>query len=336
MAMRTQVLLLALVLLLLTNNIFAMTVGNKKLVAVTGATGKLGRRAVVNLSKQGVPTRCLVRRDVPPDTKPDLNGSSVQAAAYLKSLSNVKLVRGDVTDQESIETLMDNCTAVLSLHGPVPGSPWKSLLPPLLGGTKEDDPSHSKMINYVGLKFMIQAAQSDKSKCNRIVRITGKGEDPYGIFSILINMLGTMAKAWNYEGEELLRQSGLNYTIIRPGIMGTGPCPGKVRALKDDGQDLPVSKVSYDQIAELATECLDYDNTAKSTLTAMNVEEGKGEETYAPLLKQVRPDRRNFPHSLLAEHKNGARLGAAVLVGFAAVSVKLVLVVAGKVFSLFR
>jgi hypothetical protein len=38
----------------------------------------------------------------------------------------------------------------------------------------------------------------------------------------------------------------------------------------------------------------------------MNVEDGKGEETYAPLLKQVQPDRRHFPPSLLAEHKNAA------------------------------
>jgi len=314
----------------------AMTVGNKKLVAVTGGTGKLGRRAVVDLSKQGVPTRCLIRRDIPADTKPDLNGSSVEVAAYLKALPNVELVKGDVTNQESIEELMDGCTSVLSLHGPVPGSPWKSLLPPLLGGTKEDDPSHSRMINYVGLQFMVQAAKKASSECSRIVRITGKGEDPYGFFSILINMLGNMAKAWNYEGEELLRQSGLNYTIIRPGIMSTEPCPGKVKALKDDGQDLPVSKVSYDQIASLVVECLDYDNAAKSTLTAMNVEDGQGEETYAPLLKLVQPDRRNFPSSLLAEHKNAARLGAAVLVAFAAVSAKIALGIGAKVFSLLK
>lgn len=314
----------------------AMTVNNnKKLVAITGATGRLGRRAVVQLSKNGIPTRCLVRRDIPDDTKPDLNGTSVQVAAYLKSLPNVELIKGDVTNQESIDTLMKGCSSVLSLHGPVAGSPWKSLLPSFLGGTKEDDVSHSKMINYVSLQYMIQAAKQ-ASSCNRIVRITGKGEDPYGIFSILINMLGTMAKAWNYEGEELLRQSGLNYTIIRPGIMSPDDCPGKVKALKDDGQDLPVSKVSYDQISDLAVECLDYDNAAKSTLTAMNVEDGEGEETYAPLLKMVQPDRRDFPPSLLAEHKNAARLGAAVLVAFAAVSLKLVTGLVGKVFSFVR
>lgn len=331
-----RLLIVAFLLLYITTFCSAMTVNNKKLVAVTGATGRLGRRAVVDLSKLGVPTRCLVRRDIPADTKPDLNGTSVEVAAYLKSLPSVELVKGDVTNEESIETLMKDCTSVLSLHGPVQGSPWKSLLPPLLGGTREDDPTHSRMINYVGLQYMIQAAQQQNSKCSRIVRITGKGEDPYGIFSILINMLGTMAKAWNYEGEELLRQSGLNYTIIRPGIMGSVPMPGKVKALKDDGQDLPVSKVSYDQIADLAVECLDYDNAAKSTLTAMNVPDGEGELTYAPLLKEVHPDQRDFPSSLLAEHKNAARLGAAVLVAFAAVSAKIVIGIASKIFSLFR
>ena len=139
-----------------------MAVENKKLVAVTGATGRLGRRVVVNLSKQGVPTRCLVRRDIPEDTKPDesnLNGgSSVEVAAYLRSLPNVELVVGDVTNQDSIDKLMTGCTSVLSLHGPVQGSVWKSLIP--LIGTREDDAAHSKMINYVSLQYMIEAAKS--------------------------------------------------------------------------------------------------------------------------------------------------------------------------------
>ena len=37
-----------------------------------------------------------------------------------------------------------------------------------------------------------------------------------------VNGLGSMAKAWNYEGERLLRAAaqsdGLEYTIIRPGV----------------------------------------------------------------------------------------------------------------------
>lgn len=63
------------------------------------------------------------------------------------------------------------------LHGPRQGSVWKSLIP--LIGTKEDDFAHSKIINYVSVQYMIEAAKAGGT-CNRIVRITRKGEDPYG------------------------------------------------------------------------------------------------------------------------------------------------------------
>lgn len=156
--------------------------------------------------------------------------------------------------------------------------------------------------------------------CKRIVRVTGKGEDPFGVFSILINMLGNMAKGWNYEGEQLLRDSGLDYTIVRPGVMGRDDIPTrKVLALVDNGKDLKVSPVTHSQISNLCVECLNYPNAARATLTAMNVEEGTGEDSYAPLLEKVKADTRVFPSTLLEEHKRGARIGSAVLASFAAV-----------------
>ena len=130
-----------------------------------------------------------------------------------------------------------------------------------------------------------------------------------------------MAKAWNYEGEQLLRTCpDVEYTIIRPGVMGKDDIPtGKVLALADNGQDLPTSAVTHSQIAGLCVECLNYPNTARSTLTAMNVEPGTGEDSYAPLLSKVTSDTRSFPNSLLEEHKRAARMGAAILVAFLAV-----------------
>ena len=68
------------------------------------------------------------------------------------------------------------------------------------------------------------------------------GETPWSVPSIMINALGCMAKAWNYEGERLLRACpDVEYTIIRPGIMNdeTQLAP-KALALADDGGDLKV------------------------------------------------------------------------------------------------
>ncbi|KAL7522508.1 hypothetical protein ACHAWX_007214 [Stephanocyclus meneghinianus] len=225
------------------------------------------------------------------------------------------MVEGDVTDEISCKNLLKGCDAVLALHGPAKPPPLQSLFRLL----PESDPKHSRSVNYVAVRNLIDAAK-ESTTCKRIVRVTGKGEDPFGFFSILINMLGHMAKAWNYEGEQLLRDSDIDYTIVRPGVMGREDIPkGRVLALVDNGRDLPVSAVTHSQIADLCVSCLDYPNTARSTLTAMNVEEGTGEETYARLLERVNADTKAFPKRLLDEHKRGARMGSAILASVVAV-----------------
>ena len=62
-------------------------------------------------------------------------------------------------------------------------------------------------------------------------------------------------------------------------------------------------------------------------------QEGEGEETYAPLLAKVKPDSREFPETLLSEHKKAARLGATVLVGFLAILTKAVILPLGNLIT---
>ena len=256
--------------------------------------------------------------------------TNTQVASYLSKLPHVTMIEGDATDAKSCKDLVKGCDAVLALHGPVRPNPLESLFCLL----PETDPKHSRSVNYLAVQNLINAMK-DEAKCKRIVRVTGKGEDPTQFFSVLINMLGNMAKAWNYEGEQLLRESGVDYTIVRPGVMGRDDIPtDKVYALADNGQDLPVSAVTHLQIAGLCVDCLDYENASRSTLTAMNVESGKGEDSYAPLLAKVKPDTRAFPTSLLIEHKKGARIGSAILAAFMAVTISGALALTKSVFGI--
>ena len=182
----------------------------------------------------------------------------------------------------------------------------------------QNSPSHPYMTHYVGMQNTIEAAKASSS-VKRIVRLSGKGEQPFSFISILLNMLGNLAKAWNYEGEALLRQSGLDYTIIRPGLMKKSSEytePPKARGLVDNGQDMKVSIVTCDQIAELCVDCIKYDNAKKSTLTAMNTEENTGEDSYEGLLQKVQADSRYFEPSLIKQHRMGTRLGFTVLTLF--------------------
>ncbi len=49
-------------------------------IAIIGASGRLGREAVYQLSAKGIPTRCLVRSNAPPD--------------FLATLPHVEFVQG--------------------------------------------------------------------------------------------------------------------------------------------------------------------------------------------------------------------------------------------------
>ena len=236
-------------------------------VAVIGSTSKLGRLAVKELVAHGYPARCLVRHDptgASASAAADATGAEV--AAWLGAMPGVELVRGDVTDPQSLATLLQGTSAVLAMHG---AGRTRKLSDLWRDATLEE--SHAKQVNYEGVRHILDAARASAT-CKRVVRITGKGErshfverlrlfcalfsrsrfvcvsplysgeTPWSVPSIMINALGCMAKAWNYEGERLLRACpDVEYTIIRPGIMNdeTQLAP-KALALADDGGDLKV------------------------------------------------------------------------------------------------
>eukprot|EP00439_Symbiodinium_sp_Y106_P039416 s4399_g4.t2 len=269
------------------------------MVAVTGATGKLGRHAVQQLVEQGHSVRCLCR-SAPTTPSKGEDATAGEVAAWLATLPGVEVLQGQVTEKGKVFELLQGCSACLALHGakrytkpvdllpwvdestdanhgkqveaarlpqppPPPPPPAAALLMPGIA------PTLLTFVNCEAVGYLLDAAVANG--CKRLVRVTGKGEDPWSPFSILINGLGSMAKAWNQEGERRLRgQSQVDYTIIRPGYMGKvdATLDDEVSlALADDGGDLKVSAIPHRCVAELCVRCLAYPNAACATLVAM-------------------------------------------------------------------
>jgi len=217
-------------------------------------------------------------------------------------------------------SLVEDCDACLALWGSTRRTTLGDWFQPR--EVVESEALHAKQVNYRGVLDLIRACRQTGGRCRRIVRVTGKGEDPNGFFSILINMLGSMATAWNYEGEQALRaQTAVEYTIVRPGVMveetenraknrQREPLLPQERLLKlaDNGGSLPVTTIRYEDIASLCVEVLEYPNAAGCTLTAMGTtakEESPTEDaqsSWGPLLEGVQPDRRTFPSDMLERH----------------------------------
>jgi len=175
----------------------------KDTVLVAGATGKSGRVIITALLERGYAVRAMVRN---PDKSRDLG-------------AGVELVTADVTKPETLAAAVKGADYVLSTIGAVP-----------FGGDV------AEKIDYKGVADLVDA--SKKAGVKQLILMTSIGSgntDP----AQPLNKMFNMQLMWKGKGEQHLRDSGLPYTIVRPG--GLQDCdPGKV-GLKVSKMDGPGS-----------------------------------------------------------------------------------------------
>lgn len=341
-------------------------------VAVIGTTGKLGREAIRLLSERGIATKCLLRHKLLDPQKhlrqKQQQGSATTVSSFshqneearriateLEALPGVEMVLGDVTNATSLHELLRDTTVCLALYGAQAPKPFfKALFPLSIFFHRENDNArHPKQVNYKGVENILRVMSSSSATCKHLVRITGKGEQPWSIVSILINALSGNAKGWNYEAEQLIRttaakkDSGVTYTIIRPGLMQTAlkdrppqneEPNSKSLCIADNGRDLPVTAVTYCQIADLAiqvaTNPLHLQHCPGATLTAMNYPLSPAvSTTFNNTLGHVRPDTRHFPATLIRQHQLASRVGGLVILSLLTVLLTLVTSLLAKVLT---
>ncbi|KAK3237537.1 hypothetical protein CYMTET_52395 [Cymbomonas tetramitiformis] len=124
-------------------------------VLVVGATGRVGRLIVRELSDKGLKAKCLAR-------KPEDDNSK-----YLKTLPGVRVVEGDVTDAVSVRRAMDGCTKCIACFGAARivklSDFWRN---------GEAECAHPKSVNYRGVLNLIEAAK-DTPDFEKFIRVTG-------------------------------------------------------------------------------------------------------------------------------------------------------------------
>lgn len=324
-------------------------------IAVLGATGNLGRHTVREFLDQNIPVRCLVRTSslgkIPEEFK-DSPLFEVVAGDLLASTSRSAngIFRDDsVAPSAELLECLEGCQGVVACYGAI----RRTKILDLFQNPEETDPTHAKQINYRSMIALVAACKAmnkknNKTKIMHIVRITGKGEDPKGFFSILLNGLGAYCKAWNYQGEVVLRtmlanpsqdesKDSIGYTIVRPGILKKEEkeielnlfTKEDLELADDGGNNLKVTTVGYSQIAGLLVDLVlsagdgRISYTAQNhrvTLAAMNSSNGGGSKTsLREKVAALRNDRREFPKSLVAEHKAAVKAFFAKVAAFVSI-----------------
>ncbi|PSB18116.1 SDR family NAD(P)-dependent oxidoreductase [Phormidesmis priestleyi ULC007] len=147
---------------------------------VAGATGETGRRIVQQLVDRGIPVRALVR--------------DPQAAQAILP-AGVELVTGDLMDAESLKTAIADSTVLFSATGARPSF----------------DPTGPYKVDYEGTKNLVEAAKA--TGIEQFVMVSSLCASqffhPLNLFWLIL--------VWKKQGEEYIQNSGLTYTIVRPG-----------------------------------------------------------------------------------------------------------------------
>lgn len=189
------------------------------LVLVAGATGGVGQLVVGQLIEQGIPVRAMTR---------------TPAKAEQLFDQRAEIVQGDILNPATLPAAVEGVTHVICCTGttafpsqrwqfPEPQEPsnplaWLELYSNPLNYGEIADNSPQK-VDAEGVRHLIQAAPQD---LQRFVLISSCGvlrrqQFPFNA----LNAFGVLdAKR---QGEKTLMESGLPYTIIRPGRLIDGP-----------------------------------------------------------------------------------------------------------------
>ncbi|MEM9542738.1 MAG: SDR family oxidoreductase [Cyanobacteria bacterium P01_E01_bin.42] len=147
---------------------------------VAGATGRTGKRIVQVLTEKEIPVVALVRDES-------------KAKELLPA--SVELVVGDLADGDRLATAMKDCNVLLSAVGAMPSL----------------DFTEPFRVDYVGTNNLIKAAKIAEIEQFVLVSSLCVSQffHPLNLFWLVLY--------WKSQAEKDLCNSGLTYTIVRPG-----------------------------------------------------------------------------------------------------------------------
>jgi uncharacterized protein YbjT (DUF2867 family) len=151
------------------------------MILITGGTGYIGRHLVARLVAHGERPRCLVR-----DTK---------RAASILPADKVELVQGDTTSLASLDAAVQGIDTIV--HAAF-----------VTADQKQSAGNQYEVTNVQGTANLIKAAK--KAGVKRIIEISGLGTKP--------DKPGSYMQG-RYMAEKMLKESGLDWTIIQPSVL---------------------------------------------------------------------------------------------------------------------
>lgn len=221
-------------------------------VLVAGATGGTGQHIVEDLLAQGYTVRAFVR---------DLD------RAQEKLGTEIEYAVGDVKDRESIDAALSDVDALISAIGAVRGDPANA----------------PEFVDYGGSKNLAEASAAAGLSHFVMISSAGATQEDHMLNKMFQNVL-----IWKFQGEEALRNSGVPYTIIRPGGLLNEPAGGKELVFKQ-GDDKNFGAIPRADVARLCVAALSIPESRGKTFE-VNSGDGPHTDNWAAQFAELQAD----------------------------------------------
>ena len=206
------------------------------LVFLAGASRGVGREIAKQLIGEGHRVIALLR--------------SENAQADLMAMG-VTIEFGDALDADTMNAAINAhpVDVVISTIGGVPGM------------------DASSRPDYLGNKNLIDAAAAAKAKRFILVSSIGSGDSAIALPPNVLETLGPVLKE-KAQAEEYLADSGLDYTVIRPGGLVSQPATDQEVLTADVSVAGSIPRAG---VARLAVACMESDRAKNKTLSAIDL-----------------------------------------------------------------
>jgi uncharacterized protein YbjT (DUF2867 family) len=187
----------------------------------------------------------------------------------------IELVNGDITKPDTLLPAIEGTRHIVFTAGCRSGYPVRE---PRVRATE-----------YGGVLNTLEAARQVKFG-GRFLYMTSSGLMTPSVSTFCLNLWKGNTLVWRLRAENAIRASGLEYTVIRTGILLNRP--GGQHVIDVTQRPLPLSmryRIARADVAQLFVTALEHRNAARATLEAVWGQRGSP-GAWRGLLDQLQPD----------------------------------------------
>lgn len=187
----------------------------------------------------------------------------------------VEIVDGDLTKPETLRPAMDGARHIIFTAGIRSGYPARE--------------RSTKAVDYEGVLHTLATAR-ESGFAGRFLYMTSSGGIHPSFSARCLNLWKGNTLVWRRRAEDEIRASGLDYTIIRTGVLLNQP--GGQHVIEVTQQPLPLAwryRIARADVADLFLAALEHEKAACTTLEAVWGQCGQP-QPLTRLLDRLQPD----------------------------------------------